>query len=346
MTQQNLAHAPEGANPDSPERALLPNDALARVAETGILPVIAIPSVEAAVPLADALVAGGVRSIEVTLRNPWALEAIAAIRAAHPDMAIGAGTILAESQVVAAQQAGADFLVSPGFDPEIVRTAQAAGLPIVPGVVNPSQVTAAVKMGLKVLKFFPAEQSGGIPALTLLHGPFPDVTFVPTGGLTLANLGAYLDRPFVAACGGSYMAKTSDIAAGNWAKITDLCRQCIDISLGFSLAHVGLNTGDAATAASTVARFADLFRLPVRDGRSSAFAGTAVECMKTPFYGAMGHIGFSVRSVERALAWYRARGIPVREESIRRTADGARLQSFYLAEEPGGFAVHVVKKAS
>lgn len=230
MTQQNLAHAPDGANPDSPEKGLLPNDALTRVAETGILPVIAIPSLEAAVPLADALVAGGVRAIEVTLRNPWALEAIAAIRAAHPDMAIGAGTVLSEGQVAAARQAGADFLVSPGFDPEIVRAAQAAGLPIVPGVVNPTQVTAAVKMGLKVLKFFPAEQSGGIPALTLLHGPFPDVSFVPTGGLTLANLGAYLDKPFVAACGGSYMAKTADIVAGNWTKITELCRQWFEVS--------------------------------------------------------------------------------------------------------------------
>ena len=192
MTQQNLAHAPDGTHYDNSEVACHTNDALTRVAETGILPVIAIPSVEAAVPLADALVAGGVRAIEVTLRNPWALEAIAAIRVAHPDMAIGAGTVLAESQVAAAQAAGADFLVSPGFDPEIVRAAQEVGLPIVPGVVNPSQVTAAVKMGLKVLKFFPAEQSGGLSALTLLHGPFPDVTFVPTGGLTLANIGAYL----------------------------------------------------------------------------------------------------------------------------------------------------------
>ena len=328
------------------KRKSMDRKALDKVSESGILPVIAIPSLAAAVPLADAFVAGGISSIEVTLRNPWALDAIRAIRTAHPDMAIGAGTILFEEQVSAAQQAGADFLVSPGFDPEIVRVAQTVGMPIVPGVVNPTQMTAAVRMGLKTLKFFPAEQSGGISALTLLHGPFPDVRFIPTGGLGLNNIGTYLDKPFVAACGGSYMAKAADIAAGDWAKITDLCRQCIDISLGFSLAHVGLNTGDAATAASTVARFADLFRLPVRDGHGSAFAGSAIECMKTPFYGAKGHVGFSVRSVERALAWYRSRGIPVREESIRRTADGAHLQSFYLAEEPGGFAVHVVKKAS
>lgn len=317
--------------------------ALDKVADIGILPVIAIPSPEAAVPLADALVAGGVPAIEVTLRNPWALDAIRAIRAAHPEMAIGAGTILTEEQVAAAKAAGADFLVSPGFDPEIVRASLASDLPIVPGVMNPSQVTAAVKMGLKTLKYFPAEQSGGIPSLTLLHGPFPDVKFVPTGGLTLDNIGAYLDKPFVAACGGSYMAKTADIVAGNWAKITALCRQCVDISLGFTLAHVGINHADADAALATTRRMAELFRLPVKDGHSSAYAGTAVESMKKPFYGAKGHIGFRTRSVERALAWYRAQGVAVREESIRKTADGSRLQSFYLEDEVGGFAVHVVK---
>jgi len=319
------------------------NTCLDKVAEIGILPVIAIPSLEAAVPLADALVAGGVPTIEVTLRNPWALESIKAIRAAHPEMIIGAGTILEESQVAAAKDAGADFLVSPGFDPDVVRAAQAVGIPIVPGVVNPSQVTAAVRMGLKTLKYFPAEQSGGLATLTLLHGPFPDVRFVPTGGLTLDNIGSYLDKPFVAACGGSYMAKTADIVAGNWTKITALCRQSMDISLGFTLAHVGINHEDAESALATTAAFAKLFRQPIKDGNSSAFAGTAVESMKKPFYGSKGHIGFRVRSVERALAWYRAQGVAVREESIRRTADGSRLQSFYLAEEPGGFAVHVVK---
>lgn len=328
------------------ERELnMDSKALEKVSEIGILPVIAVPSPEAAVPLADALCTGGVPAIEVTYRNPWALDAVRAIRAAHPEMAIGVGTVLTEGQVPEAKAAGADFLVSPGFDPDIVRASLAAGMPIVPGVVNPSQVTAAVKMGLKTLKFFPAEQSGGIAALTLLHGPFPDVKFVPTGGLTLGNIGAYLDKPFVVACGGSYMAKTADIVAGNWAKITETCRACMDISLGFALAHVGINHADADSALTTTAALAKLFRLPIRDGNSSAFAGTAVESMKQPFYGEKGHIGFAVRSVERALAWYKAQGVAVREESIRRMADGSRLQSFYLADEIAGFAVHVVKKA-
>ena len=205
-------------------------NALERVDACGILPVIAVPSVEAAVPLADALVRGGVNAIEVTLRKSWALEALARIRAAHPDMAIGAGTVLRKDQVAVAKEAGADFIVAPGLDADIVSTAQAAELPIVPGVSDPTQITAAYKMGLRTLKFFPSELFGGVAALTLYHGPFPDVKFVPTGGLTMDNIGAYLAKPFVSACGGSFMAKSDVIRAGNWDSIEANCRKCIAIA--------------------------------------------------------------------------------------------------------------------
>ena len=201
-----------------------------KIATVGILPVIAVPSPESAVPLAAALVQGGMCAVEVTLRNEWALDAVAAIRAAQPQMVIGAGTILEERQVADAKAAGADFLVSPGLDPDIVRAAQEAGLPIVPGVTNPSEITAAVKLGLRTLKFFPAEISGGVAALTLYHGPFPDVRFVPTGGMTFDNIGTYLAKPFVAACGGSWMAKTADIKAGSWGKIAENCRRSAEIA--------------------------------------------------------------------------------------------------------------------
>lgn len=205
-------------------------EVLQRIADVGVLPVLAVPSIEAAVPLSDALVAGGVMSIEVTLRNGWALEAIERIRAAHPEMAIGAGTVLTEGQVGDAKLAGADFVVSPGFDPSVVEASLAAGLPIVPGVVNPSQITAACRMGLRTLKFFPAEIFGGVAALTLYHGPFPDVKFVPTGGLTMDNIGMYLAKPFVAACGGSFMAKSDVIRAGRWEEIEANCRTCVRIA--------------------------------------------------------------------------------------------------------------------
>jgi len=202
---------------------------LSAVAGIGILPVIAVPSAEAAVPLADALVDGGVTALEVTLRSACALEAIVRIRRAHPEMVLGAGTILDRQQAVAARDAGVDFLVAPGLDPEIVAAARELGLPFVPGVSNPSEITLAVKLGLKTLKFFPAEISGGVAALTLYHGPFPDVAFVPTGGMSFDNIGTYLKKPFVAACGGSYMAKSEDVRAADWKKITANCRRCVEI---------------------------------------------------------------------------------------------------------------------
>lgn len=199
------------------------------VAELGILPVIAVPSLEAAVPLAQALVDGGIPAIEVTCRNAHALDAIRAVRAAFPQMVIAAGTILREEQIAAAQAAGVDFIVTPGLDPDIVRVAQAAGLPIVPGVCNPTEITAAVKLGLETLKFFPAEITGGVAALTLYHGPFPNVRFVPTGGMNMENIGRYLAKPFIAACGGSYMAKGDDIQAGRFEEIASNCRRCREI---------------------------------------------------------------------------------------------------------------------
>ncbi|OQA25921.1 MAG: KHG/KDPG aldolase [Verrucomicrobia bacterium ADurb.Bin345] len=206
------------------------NDALECVAAVGILPVIAVPSREVAVPLARALVDGGIAAIEVTLRNDCALDAIRAIRAAFPDMAIGAGTILSESQIAPAREAGADFLVAPGLDVDLLKAALAAGVDIVPGVTNPTEITAAVRLGLKTLKFFPAEISGGVPALTLYHGPFQDVKFVPTGGMTMDNIGAYLAKPFVSACGGSYMAKSSDIKAGQFDLIRENSKRCVAIA--------------------------------------------------------------------------------------------------------------------
>lgn len=200
-----------------------------RIAEIGVLPVIALPTADAAVPLADALAAGGIGALEVTLRTPCALEGIARIRAAHPEMAVGAGTVLDATTLAAAKEAGAAFAVSPGLDPEVVTAARSAGLSFVPGVATPTEIIRAVRLGLSTLKFFPAESSGGVAALKLLHGPFPNVRFLPTGGLSLANIGGYLELPFVAACGGSFMAKADVVRSCDWAKITADCRACLEI---------------------------------------------------------------------------------------------------------------------
>ena len=318
-------------------------NALERIEQSGILPVISLKKVEDALPLAEALTTGGVCAIEVTLRTECALDAIGRIAREKPNMAVGAGTVLTKEQADAAMTAGASFLVTPGYLPELVWHCMDKGYPIVPGCTSPSEVAAAASQGCRILKFFPSEPFGGIKAIQLLNGPFPQVKFVPTGGMTMDNIGTYLCKDFIAACGGSFMARSEDIAAGSFGKITELCRRCVDISLGFELAHVGINNDGPEAAQVGAASIGDLFRLPVKVGRSSTFSGKAVEFMHTNYLGEKGHIGFYTNSVLRALAYFRNRGTPIREETIRRD-DKGQLVSFYLQEEIGGFAVHVVRR--
>lgn len=319
------------------------SQALQAIADLGILPVIGLSDPARAVALAKALCAGGVPAIEVTLRTEGALSSIAAIREACPEMTIGAGTVLNPQQVDQAVAAGASYVVTPGLNPSTVLRCQETGVPIVPGCVTPTELEQGMAYGLSVFKFFPAEVSGGLTALTLLHGPFGSLTFVPTGGITFQNLESYLQKDFVAACGGSYMAPAEEVAEERWAAITAHCRRCMDLSLGFTLAHIGLNHPNETEALSAAEQISRYFRLPVQAGNSSIFAGQAVENMKTPYYGSHGHIGFTANSTRRALAYFRREKIALREESLRYDARG-NLVSFYLGAEIGGFAVHVVQK--
>lgn len=205
-------------------------ECLEKIREHGVLPVLSVPSLAVADPLASALIAGGVSCIEVTLRSACALEAIAAIRRSHPEMSIAAGTVLSSEQAIAARKAGADMLVSPGFDPDVLEVARELDIPYVPGVTNPTEITVAFKAGLKMLKFFPAEIMGGPAALKLYHGPFPDVEFLPTGGLGFENIGNYLSCLFVAACGGSWMAKRALIDAEDWDSVSAGVRRSVEIA--------------------------------------------------------------------------------------------------------------------
>jgi 2-dehydro-3-deoxyphosphogluconate aldolase/(4S)-4-hydroxy-2-oxoglutarate aldolase len=183
-----------------------------------VIPVLTVASAHDAVPLARALVAGGVPVLEVTLRTPAALAVIAAIAAEVPEAVIGAGTVLNPRDLAAARQAGARFAVSPGLTSELARAAE--GFPLLPGAVTPSEIMAARDLGFNRLKFFPAGSFGGIPALASLAGPFQDVRFCPTGGVTQANLRDYLALPNVVCAGGTWLAREADIAAGNWDAIT------------------------------------------------------------------------------------------------------------------------------
>lgn len=190
-----------------------------------VIPVIAIDRLEDAVPLARALVAGGVRVLEVTLRTPVAIEAAREIMAKVPEAIVGIGTILNAADLARAEALGAKFGISPGATPDLLEAAAASGLPFAPGIATASDLMQALAHGFNLVKFFPAESSGGIKALRALAGPFPDVRFCPTGGIAEANAAAWLSEPNVVAVGGSWLCPAAEIKSANWTGISAICRR-------------------------------------------------------------------------------------------------------------------------
>ncbi|SDN54099.1 bifunctional 4-hydroxy-2-oxoglutarate aldolase/2-dehydro-3-deoxy-phosphogluconate aldolase [Acetanaerobacterium elongatum] len=313
------------------------------IAAIGIVPVIKINDPKDAVPLARALYDGGLPAAEVTFRTACAKEAIERICTELPDMLVGAGTVLTPKQADEAAAAGAKFIVSPGLNPTVVRHCVEKGIPIVPGCVSPSDIERALELNLDTVKFFPAEQAGGIAMIKAMSAPYSGVSFMPTGGISPKNLNDYLSFSKVVACGGSWMVKEELIAEGRFEEITALAREAVMTMLGFELAHVGINPDAGAQADAIAALFAGTFGLEKKQGNSSTFAGTAVEVMHSPGFGAKGHIAFRTNSIERAVRYLKFKGVAFNEGSAKYNAKGA-LAAIYLQEEFGGFAVHLVQK--
>ena len=199
-------------------------DTLSLAGHGPVIPVIVLQRVQDAVPLAEALLAGGVKVLEVTMRTPVALQCIEAIARALPEAIVGAGTLRSAADARAALDAGSRFAVSPGYTRELGAACRAIGLPLLPGVASASEVMTANADGLNFLKFFPAVQAGGLAMLKALGGPFTDVQFCPTGGLTPETAPQYLALPNVVVCGGSWLTPADAVAAGDWARITALAR--------------------------------------------------------------------------------------------------------------------------
>jgi len=194
-----------------------------------IIPVLTIERLEDAVPLAKALVAGGVRTLEITLRTPVAIESAKAIMAHVPDAVVGIGTILNADDLARAGAIGARFGISPGATADLLKAAAASALPFAPGIATASELMLALAHGFNLVKFFPAEQSGGLKALRALAGPFPDVRFCPTGGIGEANAASWLAEPNVVAAGGSWLCPAADVRSGNWAGITAICNRTMKL---------------------------------------------------------------------------------------------------------------------
>lgn len=212
---------------ESNSQAILMNDLIESIKRIGLIPVISLPTVEAAIPLAESLLAGGLPCAEITFRTEAAAGAITAIRARFPEMLVGAGTVLSTSQASIALDAGAQFLVSPGVNPAVVDFAHKHGAVIFPGVATPTEIELAMSHGCEILKFFPAEAIGGVKLLKALTAPYRQVRFIPTGGIEPGNLASYLQIPQVVACGGSWMVKPEWIAAGRFEEIKQTTREAV-----------------------------------------------------------------------------------------------------------------------
>ena len=297
------------------------NEVLEKIQKIGIVPVVVLDDAKDAAPLAKALCEGGLPCAEVTFRTAAAEESIRIMAKEFPDMLVGAGTVLTTEQVDRAVNAGAKFIVSPGLNPTVVKYCVDKGIPVTPGTSNPSDVEMAISLGLDVVKFFPAEQAGGINA---------------------KNINSYLAFDKILACGGSWMVKKDLVAAGEFDKIRDLTKEAVQTMLGFELAHIGINCENEEQADQTASAFDGLFGFTKKSGNSSVFAGTAVECMKVPGLGAKGHIAVSTNSVARAKNYLEMMGYKFKEETAKFKGD--KLTAIYLEDEIGGFAVHLVQK--
>ena len=205
------------------------NELVKKIYDIGIVPVIAMSDVEKAVPLAKALIAGGIPCAEVTFRTAEGEECIRRIATEVPEVLVGAGTVLTTEQAERARKAGAEFVVSPGFNPRVVQYCVENEIPIIPGCANPSDMEAAMEFGLETIKFFPAEQAGGLSYIKACAAPYTKLKFMPTGGISAKNLGEYIAFNKVIACGGSWMVSKELIETGNFDEITRLCKAAVQI---------------------------------------------------------------------------------------------------------------------
>lgn len=318
------------------------NNSAQRITELGILPVIHVKEASWAEPLAKALIDGGIPAIEVLARSEGALDILHTMKTNHPEMTVGAGTILTVEMAEAAIDAGADFIVSPGYDQAMVDACIGRGIPIIPGCSTSTELQRAYVSGLRLVKFFPTESLGGLKAMTDLAGPFMGMKFLPTGGISLDNLEDYLQSDKIGACGGSFVAPKSTLEQEDWAAVTANCIKARQAALGFRLAHVGINHGSQEEARRTAELFCRLFAMTPKLHSACTFAGTAIECNDFMGPGEKGHIGFRTHSMPRALAWLSEQGVELNED-FRKYDSAGNLNCVYLKDEIAGFAVHIVK---
>lgn len=319
------------------------NPVLEKLNKVGIVPVVVINNVEDAAPLAKALCAGGLPCAEVTFRTAAAKEAIKIMTETCPEMIVGAGTVLNAEQVDAAVEAGATFIVSPGLNPNTVKYCQKIGVPITPGTSSPTDIEQAIELGLDVVKFFPAEQSGGLAKIKAMAAPYVNMKFMPTGGISAKNINEYLSFNKIIACGGSWMVPAKLVDEKKFDEIEKLTREAVQTMLGFEIRHIGINAADLTDANATADALAGMFSMAKKEGNSSIFVGTAFEVMKSPYLGKMGHIAIGTNYIQRAIAYMENLGVEFDPETAKYDAKG-NMVAIYVKGEVAGYAIHLVQK--
>ena len=319
------------------------NDMIKELYSIGLIPVIKIENADDAVPLAKALIDGGLPAAEITFRTACAADAIKRITDAYPEMLVGAGTVLTTEQVDAAIAAGSKFLVSPGLNPKVTAYALSKGIPMLPGCSNPSDVEAALELGLSTVKFFPAEAAGGLKMLKAMAAPYGQLTFMPTGGINADNLLDYLKFNKIVACGGSFMVADQLVKEKKWGEITALTRDAVKKMLGLEFIHMGINNENKDEAEKGAKLFNLMFGMPLKETSKSTFAGDAFEFMHKRGPGKCGHIGIRTNFVDRAIAYFKRMGVEFDESTVTYDAKG-KPKFIYFKDEICGFAVHLVQK--
>lgn len=314
---------------------------LEKIYKLGIVPVVKIDTPSHALPLGEALLAGDLPVAEITFRTAAAEESIKRLSGELPDLLVGAGTVLTPEQAEKAVKAGAKFIVSPGFNEPVVDYCIEHDVPVTPGVNSPTQIEQGLYKGLDVLKFFPAEASGGLSLLKSMSAPYNELKFIPTGGIKTGNMNEYLSFSKVLAIGGSWMVKPEFISGERFDEVTRIARDAVGTMLGFSLKHIGINSGDAASAAESAKFFSTFFQGNVSESEKSVMLGEAIELMKVAGRGTNGHIAIGTTNITRAATYLERKGFLLDHENAVRSE--GRVKALFLKEEIAGFAVHLVE---
>jgi len=318
------------------------NKILEKIGDLGLVPVVKIDRPEDALQLGKSLIDGDLPIVEITFRTAVAELVIKNLTRELPELLVGAGTVLSVEQVKKAVSAGAQFIVSPGFNPKVVDFCVENSIPITPGLNTPTQIEIALERGLEVVKFFPAEASGGIEFLKAMVAPYSGIKFIPTGGINKENLNSYLSLKRVHACGGSWMVKAKLISCRRFDEVTRLTREAVSTMLGFEFLHLGINEGNREKALESATFLSSVFWLPLRQNASSISAGSCFEITKSPFSGKKGYISISTNNIHRAIAYLKRKGVSILSESAKEK--NGKLNAVYLDKEVSGFTINLVQK--